>query len=375
MCESLVYYLEQHTPLIHFQSGEQGAGLRASEVKPRFDRFLHQKYGDKLLPYKKMKDKDALDYKLTIIGENVIYNEIFDGKGTENKIKNGPCMLINMGKEYNSKNLYKAIKFEKIKLIIQSNFIFLREIIDKNIREFFVLNNFGTRKSKGFGCFYIENEDILEDKNKDKNKEILENKYGYKFEIEFNNEGSDCDKDIFKNIEQFWKILKQRGSSKKEPSVINKYSNEKLAINTIKDVIRNKSKKTNITKDSKDILGLSIEENWLNVGMLEKKIEKKIDGKSFKIERFQSPVIFKVFKYNDKITIYFDFFIEDTNKIWDAQCNYKFNWKKNKFENLQRVTNIIDRFSFDEFMKFYMEEICIKNSYMRNIEKTKKGEN
>ena len=39
----LEFKLEQQTPLLHFQHTQQGATLRATEVKPRFDRWLVQK--------------------------------------------------------------------------------------------------------------------------------------------------------------------------------------------------------------------------------------------------------------------------------------------------------------------------------------------
>ena len=32
--------LKQHTPLIHFQHDQEGATLRASEVKPKLDKFI-----------------------------------------------------------------------------------------------------------------------------------------------------------------------------------------------------------------------------------------------------------------------------------------------------------------------------------------------
>ncbi len=36
--------LKQHTPLIHFQHDQEGATLRASEVKPKLDRFIIETY-------------------------------------------------------------------------------------------------------------------------------------------------------------------------------------------------------------------------------------------------------------------------------------------------------------------------------------------
>ena len=38
--------LKQHTPLLHFQSNEEGATLRVSEVKPRLDKFLLEQLGE-----------------------------------------------------------------------------------------------------------------------------------------------------------------------------------------------------------------------------------------------------------------------------------------------------------------------------------------
>ena len=42
----LEFKLEQQTPLLHFQHTQQGATLRATEVKPRFDRWLVQNVWD-----------------------------------------------------------------------------------------------------------------------------------------------------------------------------------------------------------------------------------------------------------------------------------------------------------------------------------------
>ncbi len=44
--EKLVIKLKQHTPLIHFQHDQEGATLRASEVKPKLDRFILSKLGE-----------------------------------------------------------------------------------------------------------------------------------------------------------------------------------------------------------------------------------------------------------------------------------------------------------------------------------------
>jgi hypothetical protein len=39
----LEFTLKQHTPLIHFQHDQEGATLRATEVKPKLDKFVIEK--------------------------------------------------------------------------------------------------------------------------------------------------------------------------------------------------------------------------------------------------------------------------------------------------------------------------------------------
>ena len=42
----LEFTLKQHTPLIHFQQDQEGATLRATEVKPKLDRFIIERLGN-----------------------------------------------------------------------------------------------------------------------------------------------------------------------------------------------------------------------------------------------------------------------------------------------------------------------------------------
>lgn len=50
--------LIQHTPLIHFQWAQEGAGLRATEVKPKLDKFINRK--------ERKEKNQALNYKMRI---------------------------------------------------------------------------------------------------------------------------------------------------------------------------------------------------------------------------------------------------------------------------------------------------------------------
>jgi len=153
------FTLKQHTPMIHFQSSQKGATLRATELKPKLDRFLIKQLE---LEDENKKPKDeykfwfvgegkqylALDYKVSVIATNS--REI----NIENKLYFG-----NMGKDSLDSEFKKAIESEGIKVQIKSFNTDLIKKIKECFASFLVLNNFGTRQSKGFGSFYISEKD------------------------------------------------------------------------------------------------------------------------------------------------------------------------------------------------------------------------
>lgn len=150
----LTVTLKQHTPLIHFQHNQEGATLRASEVKPKLDKYLIKHvFGDKKEVYKKYLigngDHPALDYKLRIIAESEV-KEIPDRY---------PLFFGNMGEDCECKSFVMAIK--PLKLIIFTIHKDLKKAIEISLADFFAQTNFGTRQSKGFGCFYIDQSDKL----------------------------------------------------------------------------------------------------------------------------------------------------------------------------------------------------------------------
>ena len=63
--------LKQHTPIIHFQHDQEGATLRASELKPKLDKYLIEKFEKENIDYKKWLigkgEHQALNYKVKII--------------------------------------------------------------------------------------------------------------------------------------------------------------------------------------------------------------------------------------------------------------------------------------------------------------------
>lgn len=169
--------LKQHTPIIHFQAEQSGATLRATELKPKLDKFLiknafnddFNEYKEFLIGYnenKKRKDyngKEAFDYKVKIQSENV---QIID---IDKEIKNS-LYFGNMGKK-NYEEKKKAIYTDED--IIVDFFSFKKELINKIkkwVAPFFAVTNYGTRQNKGFGSFYIKNYDFLTELKKIKDK-------------------------------------------------------------------------------------------------------------------------------------------------------------------------------------------------------------
>jgi len=58
----IIVELKQHTPIIHFQPEQEGATLRASELKPLMNQYLeekyHNKYQMKLISKNKVRPKE-----------------------------------------------------------------------------------------------------------------------------------------------------------------------------------------------------------------------------------------------------------------------------------------------------------------------------
>lgn len=187
--EVLKVTLKQHSPLLHFQPNEPGATLRASEVKPRLDRFIIELLGNG--SYEKVKNnvkkdhkdwfinKDgihALNYSLKIVAKCIDskikipekkQTQIKENKETHESeayyfLENFPLILSNMGGNTDKNKLanlsYTQQAIDLIFLFnskVNEHTINLSTIIKKYIALFFANNNFGQRGDKGFGSFTV----------------------------------------------------------------------------------------------------------------------------------------------------------------------------------------------------------------------------
>ena len=159
--------LDQITPYVNEIDGEKGKDiLRPTEFKPRFDKFLVRKYEEA----KKEIPKILL---LKINGENKKENEKISLEKEEKKRKSFDysITITSDDLEYKQRELYKKFmtskgdgyqvrkKNIKLKILFFSLNLKMIEIIKENLPEFLATTNFGKRKNKCFGSFYISQED------------------------------------------------------------------------------------------------------------------------------------------------------------------------------------------------------------------------
>lgn len=256
---TLTVKLKQHTPLIHFQHDQDGATLRASEVKPKLDKFILSK----LTPEERIQGKNDgwikskngkswLDYKMKIRAEGTLKEyliasllsptKIFDKNNNKIEKENLPFQLlestpffaqekvnasINQNdlpiflKTRNENDKYnytynddnwelidkKGLIWNAIEMTIFSLHDTLIQKIDNLIAEFLICTNFGTRSSKGFGSFTrLENK---KQKKEQEQKNIALNclKSNYKFVYSKNCKNKDLNT-IFNTVKEDYQKIK-----------------------------------------------------------------------------------------------------------------------------------------------------------------------
>jgi len=172
--------------MIHFQSCQKGATLRATELKPKTDKFIISEL--------KTIDEDLFTKYKDVINEN---NFSLEGNPVPAKYQirisaddNNGRKLVKFAtyiKESEKERLKLkgicpvspapyfgdslAVQHNKVELSLFGFNSKLTELIEKAMQYVLVYNNFGTRQGKGFGSFLPENmtEDVFE--------KILKKKY------------------------------------------------------------------------------------------------------------------------------------------------------------------------------------------------------
>lgn len=374
----LCFKLKQHTPIIHFQSDQTGATLRATELKPKLDKFLikyafdndFEKYKEYLIGYKepkkptdrKMTEEDflgkkAFDYKVKILnqGENKIdFPKPFVKRGTNGYV--APYFADNKSIEHQS----------EIKLFISSFDESILTAIKKYITLFFTFENFGTRQSKGFGSYH------LSDTTKDDFKKLIKqyHKPVYYFSNSFHSA-----KDALKEIDTFYRKLKaglnpKANQGKHFKSLLFKYMctkdsgwEKKWIKEKFPEVVYGEHKPINCEPPKsyhyiRALLGLAELNEYYPNGQ-RNKLQIKIEGvkkdpddnKKVLYQRFKSPITFKIFESNVYL-LHNDSYKE----LFGEKFYFRFKGKK-------EIISIPEQFNLDEFLKFVQNEI----SYLKEL--------
>lgn len=338
---TLTIKLKQHTPLIHFQHDQDGATLRASEVKPKLDKYLskyafHDSFDEckmYLVGYvsdpmkiKELQEKwnngyRALNYKISITSsckESKKFNyEKIDSNGEpvlneKNKpvFDRIPLYFGNLTKE-------KSLVFdgsEDIKLEFFSLNDTIINKIKENYLDFFATTNFGTRQSKGFGSFYPSDVVLV--------KEMFDQYYYYTTTVNVDDWWHKS-LDLFTKIDYFYKSLRSginQGFYFKSLmfhyAIEQKQYYDKRKIrqfykhfkpNKEDDKGENDEKKkrrpwsVELSKKSRlyrDMLGLSTNQEWKFYHATVKKESAQVRDED-RINRFKSPLTFKPLYLND----------------------------------------------------------------------------
>lgn len=137
--------LVQHTPMWHFQSTQKGCCLRASEVKPKLDRFLAEKEKKKYTP---------LDYKMYFIVNSDPVELVESFKNNKGKEVNKFTLFFGNMNNPTKKHLVYYDDSHPIEMHLFSLDTNLLDKIEKALPAFFACHSFGTRQDKGFGFFY-----------------------------------------------------------------------------------------------------------------------------------------------------------------------------------------------------------------------------
>jgi len=376
--------IKQHTPMIHFQHEQANATIRMTELKPKIDKYIYQKFfksnGNNghykyLVGYNGKSTEDkyqdenfiAFDYRVRV-------QNIKDSiKPKEINGRDFPLYFGNMGKSNSNKMFTYCDSLDLI--FISKHEEILKKIISV-IPEFFMKTNFGTRQSKGFGSFFINDDNVYylngcQGKFKDIDK-VKKLTYQFSVNKSIKNNKFENLKKVFMNVNTFYCSLRRGLNGNKIYPFIKEYSSSK-GIRWDKDEIKDKLSNKKNSKSNleprlmKDLFGLSVSEKWKM-----QKVTIKKEHSNGEIERFQSPIFFKILDEGDKFVVHFE-----ARKIPEEYLGEEFKIiieSKNNKKNLQLKTP--EEFDFDDFFRYVLNKKLYPNKVkwiFEDIKRNMKG--
>lgn len=347
--------LWQHTPLIHFQGEQYFATLRASEVKPRLDKYIidkefHNDFGQcghLLVGFDPNRPNDlrerfnsgyrALNYKMRIYAED---------EGEASVINNSPMYFGNMG-DGNAK-VFTMRDTNALEIRIPQQCLELYDIILRHIGTMFMQTNFGTRKTKGYGSFTVFSTDgtpvqtirpklYFDSADGDFRYVLREIEYIHKA---LRSGINDC----FGRRQLYFKSLmfayaKSKGRQWDKKSIKQQFLGPGQQGNHgNSDIVSFSSRPPHY--DYRDCLGLSTDESWRNYGM---NIKKSSDT----VERFMSPILFKPVKTDSGWRVYIVYY-----ELPDAFRKATIKIQSTRHPHNTLKLNIDPEFSIQDYIDF-----------------------
>jgi len=166
------FTLKQHTPIIHFQHEQHGATLRATEVKPKLDQYIiercltqqrqtwkhahdaREKF--KQLAYQAKEDHERYQWRDWLVGDQKTEHIALDYIMSIQDISNPKEIRKIHEIKLITDPIHTGILSKKIEMKIVCFQEGILPFIESVIAEFFVFHNFGTRQNKGWGSFTLE---------------------------------------------------------------------------------------------------------------------------------------------------------------------------------------------------------------------------
>lgn len=402
--ETLTVTLKQHTPLIHFQHDQEGATLRASEVKPKLDKFLLNNYFENnfedcktsLVGYsekteeqlRKKYDSDftALNYKLKICTKecnkinvhlnvrnvNNKYSTYWRQRG--NNYEEFPFLLCNMGGKESSEELFNMSMFSYITLIFTTKNVEIEEALTNWIDIFFATNNFGQRSSKGFGSFSVI--DINGQNKQWEPKDLFSISTRYlKFNISNQIQPLEQQYQIFATLDFYWKCLKSginytrngqypdryiksflwcffnpKGTERLHNTWEKRFIKQQFHLTTPRDVVENNNQPT----FARALLGCPSKYEYKNYDTTINIKHSEPESEENFIARIPSPIIFKPIIEHNEVRVYIMIDANIERRIIDIQ-NRTFDFSDG--HNTCQL-NIPDSIDYHELIKKYHFYLC-----------------
>ena len=356
----LEFTLKQHAPIIHFQAEQKGATLRATELKPKLDRFLIEKFKKEGVDYKPfliVGQDGALDYKVRVEPNFDSVDNSADLRSSLYFAGRKPNYLTEEEtKEFeNNRKKFKS-QSKKFKIYMTVFNGKLKIAIEEWFSSFIFQTNFGTRQSKGFGSFVVLDDEL---------KELPKNLYKFT---------ASSQKDAFDKINYFYKMLRSGINEYKKDnndeqvsifygkSLLWLYAKEKKWMwdkKAIKKYFFNDKRKQEMSDHEypnimcytskgylvRDLLGLSVEQSWFSYRATVLKADE-----NRKITRFKSPITFKPIQTKDGYDVYY--WANDIPKEF-LKSTFQIYLSDDK-KNIKKLSPP-DNFSIDKFLEFIFD--------------------